>query len=342
MKVVKRLSLILCVLVVMVCGALPALAQGDDDPLCNGLSSADCKILTDATGKMGEAASFRVPAWSFSFEANLEGEQVSMKGLGSAHMVLPSDPTQPLEDMLLHLVIENMTVVSPDGTERIGLQVLITEGMMYLQIDNQWYGGELSSGDFGDLTEILPGGGLFGGEVPTPDEIASALQTAVAGATTTTRGEDDEMMGQPVATFTTTIDITQLIIGALSIPEVTSLLGESMGEDLDMSTLKPEDLQMLGSMLGPFFKDSSITFGQWVGLEDGDIHAISLDVMILLDPLLLGFLAPEGKLPSVQSEPLKIEFHFKADVDDINETFEIAPPAEYLPLEGVEGGKLEL
>ena len=106
MKHLTRISVVLALVAVMVLvPALTALAQGDN-PLCSGLSDADCQLLTGSTAAAATVKSFSLPSWSIdlTYDAGTNGTG-SFSAKGSGQLMLPADLTDPtLAGLLVHLV----------------------------------------------------------------------------------------------------------------------------------------------------------------------------------------------------------------------------------------------
>ncbi len=321
-RLVRISALAALVMLMALSPALPALAQASGDPICNGLSQADCELITRAGDAMDGVNSLSIPSWSLALSLQVQGGNVDLQARGSAPALDFAEPPT------VHFVIENAALTTPDGVESGGLEFITQNNMIYVKIDDVWYGGAADEQDLGEM-----------GEVPELGDLAEIgeldLNIDLSGAISTARGEDVEMMGQPMATFTTTLDPARALAALLMDPSIGNALGMALGQaELGMEGLNPQDLQLLGAMLGPMLSKSSISFEQWIGLEDSLIHKIALNVVIDLD---LSFFAPEL---GVVTGNLFLE----SEMADFNETFEVAVPQSYKSLEdlNLEGLQLEM
>ncbi len=299
--------------------AVPAFAQTGGDPICNGLTAADCELLTAAGDAMDGVDSLSIPAWSLALTLMVQGEGIDLQASGSAPALDFAEPPT------VHFVIEDAVLTTPDGSESGGLEFITQDNMIFVKVEGEWYGGAADDealGDVGEMPEL--------GDLETLGELD--LDVDLSGAISTVRGEDVAMADQSMATFTTTLDPARALSALLMDPSIGGMLGMALGEaDLGAQELRPEDLQLLGAMLGPMLSKSTISFEQWVGLDDSLIHKIVLNVVIDVD---LSFIAPEL---GVVTGNMVLE----SDMADFNETFEVAVPESYKSLEDLDLGELE-
>jgi hypothetical protein len=313
----SRMFSVMVLVAVLAMLALPVSAQGSDDPICNGLSAGDCEIITAASKAMDGVSSFATPEWSINFKFDSPEGPVMFEssGTGGGFAVDP-DAANPVDGLTVHLNIAEATVSGPDGPQSGSMEIIIYEGMVYLKVDGEWYGGPLE----GNMT---PPGALPGqGEMPDLSDLGD-LNIDLTGVLTTERGPDTELLGQSMAVFTTTVDLPQLVTTLLTTPFTGALLGALGGTNLDMETPAPEELQFFGAMAAAQLENSSLTLEQWVGLDDGYIHHVAVDAVLALD---LSTLTPEAGM-------INGEFHFMSDLDAIGEPLDVQVPESYLPLD---------
>ena len=318
MKSLMRMTTLVVLAALMLIGPSLALAQDSTNPLCNGLSPEDCAILEAAAAASAGVTSFEVPAYSIalSVDTGEEGGQIEFSATGSGAFMLPTDMANPLDGLMLYLQIDDAMFSDGMEMQQGAATVLIKDGMAYINYDGEWYGEEITAEDveemgLGDLASLT--------EMGTED-----LGMDLSGVISTMRGEDVDMMGQSMATFTSTVDITTLLTTLLSSPAVGSLLG---GADLGMEGMSPEDMQMIGMMLAPLLQGTSISAEQWIGADDSQIHNLVVDVVFNLD---MSMFDPE-------SAPLALSVNFSSEVANHNGSFEYEAPAEYRP-----GSELEM
>jgi hypothetical protein len=329
-----RLGLVLVLaLVMMLAAVLPVSAQGDDHVLCNGLSADDCALLTGAGQQMDGLMSFSTPAWVISFSLEAEGETVEFEASGSGAFSLPRDPADPFTGLAVHLVIDQASIDTPDGSEMGSAEVLVVGSMIYLKVGDQWYGERLTQSDLEDLA-----GEFDLGELPNMGELGGLdglgeLPAGLPDMLVTTRGDDAEIAGEPVATFMTTIDVPGLLVSLLALPGVGDLLGEAGGGAMDLGEMTPQDMEFFATLIEPFFEGSSLIVSQAVGLDDGYIHQIAVDASLMVDPSLLAMLAdqPAGEVGTIAGG-----LHFMSEIDNINEPIEITIPNDVKPFDELE------
>jgi hypothetical protein len=320
MSRLSRMSaLVILVLLVALTPALTAFAQTGGDPICNGLTAADCAVLTGAGDAMDGVDSLSIPSWSLALALMIQGEGIDLQTSGSAPALDFAEPPT------VHFIIENAVLTTPDGTESGGLEFITQDNMLFVKVDDEWYGGSADDQDLDDVGEMPDLGDLEAlGELD--------LNVDLSGAISTVRGADVEMMGQSMAVFTTSLDPGKALTALLMDPAIGGALGMALGEaDLGMDELRPEDLQLVGALLGPMLSKSSISFEQWVGLDDSLIHKIVLNVVIDVD---LSFIAPEL---GVVTGNLVLE----SEMVDFNAAFEVTVPETYKSLDDLNLEELE-
>jgi hypothetical protein len=187
---------LLALIVLLVAGGLPVLAQ-DGAPVtnCNGLSEADCAILTKATAAMQSGIeSFSIPAWSFAFDMEAGPvNSVSFDGSGSGTVVLPpsllaisSDlpatgtlvDIAPLVALLqqlditlveqaiaetgLDLSIDHLALDAPGQTTSISADLIVKDSTLYTRLEapngaEAWFGDKLEmiASDREDLAQSI-------------------------------------------------------------------------------------------------------------------------------------------------------------------------------------------
>ncbi len=312
---VRKLSVLVAVLLALALAA-PALAQGGD-PLCAGLSDADCRLLQGAQAAMAGVSSFSTPSWTIDLNISDGTQQFSFNARGSGAFQFSPDASQ----LLLHLVIDEASLVTPNGSQTGAAEVILTQDMGYVFFNGEWYGGEITEEDLGGLGDVGNLSGLMGGGTAG----LSAAGIDLTGVVTTTRGADEQVGGQPTAVFSTDINVAQLLVAVLSSPLLGQALGAA-GDDLGMGEMTPEDIQMMGMFLSPLLGQSKLTLGQWIGLSDNVLYKIALDVVIDVN---LSAFDPE-------TPPLTGNISFVSEIGAINQPVSVSFPSSYRPIEELE------
>lgn len=323
MKRVGGLFALIMVAALLVTAPGAVLAQGGTDPVCTGLTDADCQLLTGSAAAMEGIRSFSIPSFTINFALNSVDGETTFNASGSGHVMVPEgveEMTTP-EGLLLHLVLDSVDYATPTDRNAGSGEVLIRDNMIYVLYDGEWYGGELE-GDEEEMDESLEAADVE--DLADLQQQLSDLGIDLTGVVTSVRDADTDVMGQSVANFTTTVDITGLFTAVLQSPAVGEAMGMTGGTGEEEMT--PEDMQMMGAMLAPMFQGTTISFTQGIGTEDNLLHNLALDVVLNAD---LSLFAPEiGAVAGT--------LNFSADLDEYSGTFDIPAPESYRPIEELE------
>ncbi len=310
-----RLFTLLVVVAALALGSvLPAAAQ-DANPACAGLEAADCQLLLGAQDALRGLQSFTSPEWAIDLNFTDGSQTFAFNASGRGAVVLPQSGTSGL---LVHLVIDSASLSAPDQAPQSGsAEVILTDKMAFVNWNGEWYGQELTEDDL-NLSEL---GSL---QDMNPASLAGVPGIDLSGTVTTARGADEMILGQNAAAFTTNVDITGFLMAVLSSPVV----GQAMGmEGMSDTGMTAEDVQMLGMFLGPMLEGSTLTFTQWVGQDDGLVHQVALDLGLNLN---MSAFDPE-------TQPITGSASFRAQIDQINEPYEVAMPENYRSMDELEG-----
>jgi hypothetical protein len=308
MKHVTRLFSVLAV-ILLLATPLSALAQTSENPLCTGLSAEDCDFLTSAQGMIVQATSFAIPAMELSFNVNDGTSTTAFSMKASGEVMLPTSG-----QLLLHLVLTDITVEPADPTVPSALEVIVTDKMDFVKYNDEWYGEELSAQDQKDMQDAF---GQVMGAVSMGG--IGAVGIDLTGVVTTTRVDDVDMMGMTMADFKTSVDVGNLLVALLASPALGMVLGSS-GADLGMGELTPQDMQMMGALFAPMLTGTTIDLEEWFGVEDMYLHKFVLDVKINVN---LGMFGGDSSAPITGALYLSIE------LDQVNQTFEVTLPENY-------------
>jgi hypothetical protein len=320
-KSIKRLLPVLIIAVLVLVSALPVFAQSSSQGICNGLSDADCQTLTTAQANLSNITSFSSSAWSVDFKASDSKTTVAFSSSGSGEFVLPTGPNSA--GLLIHLMISDLNAT--DGTTTVTMkdsEVIVTDKMAYVKYNGDWYGQELTAQDLnsmglGSLSGLgsMLGSGTGGSANGGTANALSSLGIDLTGVVTTTRGADTSVGGDTVQVYTTNFDLAKLIGAVLASPAITPLLGSSS------SSMTPDQLQMIGSMVAPMLGTTSINLDEWVG-SDANLREIKLNVVLDIDPSL--FSPGTGKITG--------NLTFGTDLSGLNQTYTATEPSSYKPM----------
>ena len=297
----------IAVLVTLLATPFVSFAQGD--PRCAGLSDADCQIVLQAADQMAGVTSFTMPAFEFYFELSApdsetgETQTVALSAEGNGAISFTSP-----EEAVVYLYLTSVDVETDGESQTLNdIELILTPTMQYVKMKGEWYGGEETT----DFSSFDTGSMDF-------NTLLGSLGVDLTGVVNTTRGDDAQLHGQAMATFTTSIDVGQLLNALLASPAVGEALG--MGGEEAMS---PEEMQMVGALLAPMLAGTSIDAEQWIGLDDGYVHDISLDLVLNLD---MTMFAPEAGV-------ITGELNFDMEVNDFNAPVRVEIPTDYKPLD---------
>lgn len=314
----RRLPVVLVVLLALTLAA-PAFAQADN-PLCAGLSDADCQLLLGTTTAMAGVTSLTAPAWAIDLNINDGTGEYVLQASGSGGFQFAPNASE----FLIHLVIDQVSVVSPTLTQSFAAEIILTPNMGYVNYNGEWYGEEITEED---LAEMGLGdlGSMFGGGMASPSDAAELAGIDLTGIVTTTRGADEQVGGQPTAVFTTDINLAQFFTALLTSPMVGEALGLG-GDELGLGEMTPEDIQMMGMFFTPLLGNTTLTVGQWIGISDQKPYKFFLNIALNLDLSMIdpGISAVTGNIS------------FMSEFGAFNQPLSVTFPQSYRPIEELE------
>jgi hypothetical protein len=328
MKHVTRLLSMVVILLLLALPVSSVFAQADQNPLCNGLSATDCDFVMSAQQMVATATSFAIPSMDLSFNINDGSSNTAFGVKGSGEVMLPDSG-----QFLLHLVLTDITMEPADPTVPSELEVLVNDSMGFIKYNGEWYGEALTDQDKADLQDALDqitgAMAMGGGDMGMGD-----MGIDLTGVVTTTRGDDVEAMGMTMATFSTSIDISKLLVAVLASPMLGTLLGSS-GGDLGLGEMTPQDMQMMGMFLQPMLAGTTFDVQEWIGVDDMYLHKLVVDLKINLD---LSMFGGEGTAPITGAVYMDIE------LDQVNQTFDVPAPETYKSMDQLDigAGSLDL
>lgn len=317
MKKLVRVVIIV-MLVAFAVTPLTAGAQGGTNPLCQGLSQADCDVLVGAQAAMAGVTAFSTPEWSISLMLSLPNAETgatetvnfAARGSGGGFDLTPGAA------VLVHLKIDEATISDGTTSQSGSAEVILTPTMGYILFNGEWYGGAIEEGDLpvSDLAAITQVGDL--------GTALGSLGIDLTNVLSTTRTDEGG-----AAVFTTTVNLGTLITTALGSPMVGALAGEALGGGTEMSA---QDLAMVGMFLTPLLANTSLS--SYLAVSGGMISEVGLDLVLDID---LSMFAPEvGRIQG--------EVHFMSGVADYGTTLNPTIPSSYKPIEELENLDLNL
>lgn len=389
MKHVWRFSTVIVLVVALLVGSvLPAVAQGT--PNCNGLSDSDCQILLDSTQAMEGVTALSISSMSASINMQAEGETIELSVEGSGAFILPPNLVALMSDMpstmtmtdmtplldlvnridaafieealagaMLHVVIDNATMNTPDEAGSIGAQAILKDKVFYVELASpngatSWFGEPvvLTPTDLAELDAELD---EMQTQLATAFEdadlqalaelseqmadVSNRLSAVVNKYVTTTRGADETVDGRTLIPFTTTMDLAglladpelaPLLVEMLTHPAMVEMMEES-GESMDLSQVNATQVQFVLMTVGLLIKNPTMTLEQWVGADDHYLYRVSAQLGLELDMALFGSDAE-------QMDPVVIGADFDIQMDDFNavDPDSVTVPDEYYPLDRID------
>ena len=143
---------------------------------------------------------------------------------------------------------------------------------------------------------------------------------------TVTRQDDDEVMGQKVAVFQTTLDYGAMF----SDPEFMAGFDEYMATVLKMEGLSPDSMgaeydQMM-SMISTLFDNFKLNVVEWVGMDDHYVHHVGMEMALNVNMAELAKIDPSIATTDM---PDNVSFNlaFNVDLHNFNEPVDVTAPA---------------
>lgn len=289
-------------------------AQDDPMTLyCANLAEADCDLLSNSGTAMQDIESFGF-TMSLDFgiiSSAAEMEEINFSIAGGGNLALNLGDYMGLQELALEnpeaymeqlpqIMSELVTGITgeasflltlpaemgiPTGSD-LTFDLLMKDGLIYLDAgpimemsgqgtgEPMWFGinlaefyGEAMGDMMGgmDFTSML-NGNMFS-TFSSPEYMSQFIQT--------TRLADEEVMGQSMAVFETSLDYGAL----LAAPEMHDYL-ESLYSGMGMS---PAEIDTILGMVSTMFSDAEVKFAQYIGLNDNFIHRFTMTMGINID-----------------------------------------------------------
>jgi hypothetical protein len=274
-------TLLLLSVVALLVALVPAAAAQDQT---FGLSADDYALLTAANNNSSAASSYD---YAFTLTADLSSSgdavNIALDGSGSFAEGFSMDVSGSIK--------------ASGDTQPAQLSLRVVGDSLFLSLDNgeTWYGSTLD-----DLTSM--GGAMLGGALPVdPEELASGdisgLEAQVGGLGDVMTGLDNldpasfiSMASAPADGGLVQFAINLDVAGLLNSPEMSQLMGAALmgaGGMGDMgaaaATPSPQELQMMGSMIGGMFSTATATLTQVVDPASQTVTQTTLAFALPLD-----------------------------------------------------------
>lgn len=326
----KRLVLLVVVLAL----GISVVGAQESTVFCGDLSADDCNLLVKSSDVMG---TLQTVTFDFDVAFEMGGFEIS-PGMDSIVLGMNGDGAlntdfTSLEDFQGRL---SMAIVAPDellgeGMPELAFDLLMVDGILYLDAGplmgmqgmSMWMGMDLTT----LLEESL---GMSMEDLMGMEDMGEMDLSGMEGMdqsefTTITRLADEQVMGQTVAVFETTLDFG----GVFSSEAFSGIYAEVMAQALAMQGMDMDtmgmDMDAFMEMMGTMFEDMELSTQQWVGLEDYYMHTGSLYMDMTLD---MNALAAAMDLPADPTMPDSITMTLGGELNlhNFNEPLDIVAP----------------
>ncbi|NDJ77281.1 MAG: hypothetical protein GYB65_13585 [Chloroflexi bacterium] len=126
-------------------------------------------------------------------------------------------------------------------------------------------------------------------ELPDMSEYQERLNDLVEAHTTITRGDDQTLHGQQMATFVTNVDFKAMLMDPALIDLILDVLYDpalyeftSVVED-EIGGFTPQQFELVFMNIDFFISQAEMNTVQWIGLDDRNIHLIGFEAMFTVD-----------------------------------------------------------
>lgn len=330
-----------------VSGGLDSRVAAQELDPCFGLSAADCLLIETASANL--LTNTRAFAYDFTFDLSVTGlkhynlgEDLNTYAEGSGAFRLTSTNASIPFDLALDLTVSSPDASDDPNSTRINFVIL--EGDFYLQ-DPEGSGfwislplDELLTEKYlrqlgipvspATLAALFSGGGArtlqnLGGF--SADDTAEML--ALPGFMAYERLPDEMMNDLVVYPFSFTTDF-----GVLFTSEPFGRLLDRAFDIAERMERMNQDAQQ-AQLLAPLILKSStvrLNITQWVGADDEYVHKLNFHLFAALDFGKMVAEATGQQAPDVP--PLTLDMTFTLDLQDINTSVAITPPAEFIEI----------
>lgn len=299
-----RLTLFLTLLAVLLALVPSALAQETF-----GLSGEDYALFSSPNVD-ADSLSF-----DFSVDLNVTGAPdgavaIALTGAGAVGM---DSAGQPIASLTL-----TGNADTPDGSSPVNFEARVVDGIIYFNMGDGsgWIGQSLDElmGSLSSMSPVpLNPEELASGDMSSDPEAAAAIGQLMGALSSIEPSEFvsiarlDDMSGQ--AHFQVNVDVS----GFLASDAFTQLMataGEMSGDD---------SVSSMGPMLAMMFQNMSLTFDQFMGLEDNRVSQGILNFAMSINPAMMG--------ASDSSSAQPVDIGFKLDVSNIQYNPEVSVTA---------------
>ncbi len=318
----KRLRILLVFGVLALIVALVPAATAQDQTF--GLSADDFALLTTANANTSAATNFDY-AFTLRLDAVASGDtiNVALDGAGSVADGFSLDVTG--------------AIATPDGDSPANFGIVAAGDSLYLSLDggSSWYGATLE--ELGTTFSSMMGGmlpfdpsDLASGDMSALEDQMGSMSDMMSGLETLDPASFVHITSAPAADGTTQFTIDLDIVTLVSSPEVSQMLGaammssSAMGMDTGTATPSPEELAMMGQMVGGMLADATLSVTQYVDPAAQRVTRTVVDLGFPLDAL-----TGAGDL---------LMLNFDLSVSNYGAAAAIQAPADAQPLEALMSG----
>lgn len=342
MKLTIRVVMMLALIATLVA---PLAASAQEEQPCYGLSPADCALYYSTEPAMKAVNAFSM---GYTFALSVSG-MADVNSDGSGNFTFDPDAMDPFSAVSLNMDINGTANDLEAGESMSGtFSFVMTDGYFYMTDPEGggWVGFLLSAAadamaeESGLNLEDLMSGDLSGmGDMSAMEDLDVApLTDLMTKYVTIERGADMQVGGNPVAVFTTNLDLpglfadTQLgaVIGNLIAGASAAGAAEGAGMSEEEMQQMTAQLPMIIAMVGVFFTNTTLSMTQHVGINDSYLYGFGIDFDMSLDPMMLAGLTGETAEPD--AEPLDISLSLAVELTNHNGMFTFTAPAEFVDI----------
>ena len=352
-----RHRLLIVVLLLALLVPLNGVLAQEGEVFCGDLSAEDCTLLEES-----QAAMMTLESLGFNFDANMEmsasGGDMGMEGialnlagegalamdiaaLADLQAMQPDDMANMGEMMsqLLNSVNAEMVLqlglpedmVGPKMSE-LSLDMRMVDGVFYVEIsklmqapEETWMGldmGALYGVMFSEMMGEMDMGEMMGSDIFSLSSDPEFINEFM----TISRLDDAEVMGQTVAVFEMTLDYGALMSDEAFREAMTNYMNSIMAmQGMDEEMPPGFDMDLVMDMMMARFVDATLSYTQWLGLDDHYVHHGEMDMAFNMNMAAMMASVPEADTEGAP-ESFSISFDATYDLHAFNEPVEVTAP----------------
>jgi hypothetical protein len=329
-KIMKRLTRFVLPLALLLALLAPGAVFGQEEMPCFGLSQGDCTLMYSSQEAMAGVNSFTI---DYTFALSVTDVLDISSGGGGNFSSVP-DAADPLASLNMDMATDNTATIEGE-TESATVEFRIIDGNFYLGIPMEegaplsWMWVSLQhlvdlmaeeSGMPFSLEDLMSGEMAAMGGLGDMSQMAGLLE-AFLPYITAERGADADVAGNPVAVFTTTVDLAGMF-GDPGLSQVVGSLAAIGGAEMSEEEL--QQVQMFLPMLQMLFQQSSVSMVEQIGVNDSYTYGWGFDFAMTIDPMMMAMFG--GGAVEEEAEPVDINLSIFVQITNHNQQFKFTVP----------------